>query len=82
MGTLQQIYNTVVEDWLQQEDIADLELKAISNWHSNATIKKFLAESTLAGDDNPQGDGDRQGLRLRIDLCRASGGRLRGPEIV
>ncbi len=49
------------------EDIANLELTAISFWHNNSTIRQFLAESTL---DN---DGDRRDQRLRIDMGRESG---------
>ncbi len=64
----------MVKAWLLHEDITNLKLTAISDWHNNETIKTFLAESTLADEGDLQGDGNRQGLRLRIDLCRASGG--------
>ncbi len=62
-----QTYKTLVEEWLHHEDITNLELTAISTWHNKETIMKFLAESTL------EGDGERQGQRLRIDMCQASG---------
>ena len=52
---------------MRHEDIANLKLTAISNWHNYETIRKFLAENML------EGDGDHQGQRLRIDMCRASG---------
>ena len=63
VNTGTQIYKTVVEDWLHHEDITNLELTAISKWQKNETIKRFLAESAL------EVDGERQGLRLRIDMC-------------
>ncbi len=47
MNTRQQMYKTVVEDWLWHKDFTNLELTAISNWHADETIKEFLAESTL-----------------------------------
>ena len=43
VSTGQQTYKTVVEDWLRHEDIANLELTAISDRYNDATIKKFLA---------------------------------------
>ena len=64
-----QIYKTVVEDWLQHEDITNLELTAISDWQNNEMIVRFLAESTL------EGASERQGQRLRIDMCRLPGKR-------
>jgi hypothetical protein len=67
VNTGTQIYKTVVEDRLHHEDITNLELTAISKWQKNETIMRFLAESTL------KGDGERQGQGLRIDMCRASG---------
>ena len=63
VNTGTQIYKTVVEDWLHHEDITNLELTAISKWQTNDKIMRFLAESAL------EVDGERQGLRLRIDMC-------------
>ena len=62
MNTGVQIYKTVVQDWLHHEDITNLELTAISDWQNNEMIVRFLAESTL------EGASERQGQRLRIDM--------------
>ena len=67
-----QMYETVVREWLRHEEIVNLELTAIrrcnSRGHLHEKIEKFLKESTTT-QSRLTGDGDRQGLRLGVDLC-------------
>ena len=70
-----QMYETAVRKWLHHEDIVNLELTAIRRCDSSGQfhekIEKFLKESTTT-QSRLTGDGNRQGLRLRVDLCMDS----------
>jgi hypothetical protein len=65
-----QIYKTVVQDWLGHIDIVNLKLTAIGHQRTHEQIMTFLAASKLA--DDGYALGDHRGLRLRVDLCKAS----------
>ena len=75
-----QMYETVVREWLRHEDIVNLVLTAIRRCDSRGPlhekIEKFLKESTTTQSRLVAGDGDRQGLRLRVDLCMDSAALL------
>ena len=77
-----QMYETVVREWLRHEEIVNLVLTAIrrcnSRGHLHEKIEKFLKESTTT-QSRLTGDGDRQGIRLRVDLCMDSSPRQRRP---
>jgi hypothetical protein len=72
-----QMYETAVRKWLHHADIVNLELTAIRRCDSSGQfhekIEKFLKESTTTQTQSRlTGDGNRQGLRLRVDLCMDS----------
>ena len=65
ISTVQQMDKSAVLAWLRHPNIYNLELTAIASRHKSKEISSFLLESALA-------DHAPHGLRLRVDLCKAS----------